>query len=180
MAIKVPGGADRKGTPKNIFPKGTYLFEVQKVTVKDLEDENEGYMKGQSVNIRLTVEDVAQPALERLIGASFFHNIFIMDPENPNYDTPLQGDTNDRTFGDIGADQFADFCIAAGVDMDDEVNEDDLVGTTLWGYVTVGKDKKTEEQTNNVRRWAPERADSEDEPEEAPAPKKKPTAKKKS
>jgi len=157
MAIKVPNGSERTGTPRNIFPAGDFLFEVQSVDVKESFDEQEGFKKGTNLNIRLSVEDVMQDKNERLIGATFFHNVFLMDEEHPKFDEPLKNDISNppRTVGDLGYDQLADIAIAAGLEMDEEFDEQELVGARVWGRVRVYKDKNTGEDQNDVRKWSP-------------------------
>ena len=178
--IKSSGLGERKGTPSQVLPAGDYLLECVSCVAKESRDEANDYVKGTNVNFRFVVEDALQPTNENWIGSTFFESVFIMSEEHPKYETPLKNDPTGRTIGDLGPDQLADIARAMGIELDDEIEDENetFAGQRVIARIRQRTDNETGEVRNAVRKWMSAKGAPSSDEEDAPKPKAKAPVKK--
>ena len=177
---RVPNVGEHKGTPSNLLPDGDYLLEVVECKTKDTVDEVNDLVLGVNYQFRFAIEDVYQPKNEGWLGSNYFENVFIMYEDHPKFDAPLQNSPDDRTVGDMGPDTLVDIANAMDLTLDDdEVPTEIFIGKRVVVRMRRKTDKKSGDIVNVVRAWSKPAAPSDDDVDEAPAPKT-PKASKKS
>lgn len=143
MKVKVPGASGSEGVKAVDFslPKGDYVFEIGTVEIKESQ-KSPCLIHAFSMVVLDGPDD--EKTGKTTQGRKYTHRIIQLLPEHDSFNP---SDTR-------AADEIADLCAAAGVDLDedDSYETDDFPGTKVCAKLGVkqGKDESGEPRNENT------------------------------